>query len=685
MDSPLYQGASASLSQPQPVQTPTLSGEASRQAVERGVHALEAAASRFTQIQDFGEDQRIEGLLSSATSQFDEEFTRRATLAPGTEEALYDENGRLHRGHLDTLVKDYAKRIGEIRPGYINPQSRLRADALLQQTQQGLQTRALGKAAEREIQVSRQAYHDNLKTALNRKDYAAARDINNRARQNSIISQNQSDYDDWHYSQLERIEQFNAGLQQDPLSLAAQYEDGLYDDIEPATRRALEKTLQSALRHQATQIPFSAQQRKLIEQGIAVQPRFSRQPGDTEQMVKWREAKANGLLHEHKPQINAAWQEDVYNAPVYKTQAPYNTWKNSLLKTWCDEKTGFGVNSEELSLAADARIADLLCLTSAKDNLDAAEFFNSVDPQDIAPSYYQTWRDKAETWYWTDKGRQQTEGAAAQQYQQKTAQIRHEAYTAYLYWRQSNPQSGYYEQYSQACSLLAASASRMDKQNQVKRDELLFKYAGSHYGDGTQKKSLDALALQQQRHTELRQKRAQSITAAQQAQASTASPTLPAVMAKDIQPIPDEQPGAYLSRQDYEKVLEYYGESPELVGVIPGTGSQRACCRVPVLGWHDGQGVLLTRGARHGQLGRIGRIDGLEVRFLRPPASKLLTPQERKKHMEQKRRQEPQTDSTLLPPYDAQPGLSADGLLPLPSGQEAETALPVSQAGLPGF
>lgn len=165
-----------------------------------------------------------------------------------------------------------------------------------------------------------------------------------------------------------------------------------------------------------TQIPFSAQQRKLIEQGIAVQPRFSRQPGDTEQMVKWREAKANGLLHEHKPQINAAWQEDVYNAPVYKTQAPY------------------------------------------------------------------------------------------------------------------------------------------------------------------------------------------------------------------------------------------YGETPELVGVIPGTGSQRACCRVPVLGWHDGQGVLLTRGARHGQLGRIGRIDGLEVRFLRPPASKLLTPQERKKHMEQKRRQEPQPDSTLLPP-----------------------------------
>ena len=99
MDSPLYQGARASLSQPQPVPVPTLAGEASRQAIQRGAQALDAAIGKFEAIQDFGEDQRIEGLIHQTTSDFDEEFTRRASLAPGTEEALYDENGRLHRGH----------------------------------------------------------------------------------------------------------------------------------------------------------------------------------------------------------------------------------------------------------------------------------------------------------------------------------------------------------------------------------------------------------------------------------------------------------------------------------------------------------------------------------------------------------------------------------------------------------
>ena len=63
MDSPLYQGARASLSQPQPVPVPTLAGEASRQAIQRGAQVLDAAIGKFEAIQDFGEDQRIEGLI----------------------------------------------------------------------------------------------------------------------------------------------------------------------------------------------------------------------------------------------------------------------------------------------------------------------------------------------------------------------------------------------------------------------------------------------------------------------------------------------------------------------------------------------------------------------------------------------------------------------------------------------
>lgn len=92
------------------------------------------------------------------------------------------------------------------------------------------------------------------------------------------------------------------------------------------------------------------------------------------------------MLHKYKPEIDAAWQEDVYNAPVLKTAAQYNAWKNNLIHTWCDEKTGFDVNPELLSLAAEERIASMLSLSSAQDNLNASEFFQAVDPKDIAPS-----------------------------------------------------------------------------------------------------------------------------------------------------------------------------------------------------------------------------------------------------------------------------------------------------------
>lgn len=151
-------------------------------------------------------------------------------------------------------------------------------------------------------------------------------------------------------------------------------------------------------------------------------------------------------------------------------------------------------------------------------------------------------------------------------------------------------------------------------------------------------------------------------------------------MATDIRPIPEEQPGAYLSKDDYEKVIEYYGDKPELIGVLPGTGSRRACCRVPVLGWHEGEGVLLTRGARHGQLGVVGRVDGLEVRFRRPKESKILTAEERGKYVEGKKRKK--EAPSLPPPFNASCPSPDDGLLPLEGGEEPETATPASEAGL---
>lgn len=678
MDIPLYQGARPSqTSTPEPLQTPNLAGQASLQAIQRGSQALDAAIGKFAAIQDFGEDQRIETLLNDTTAEFDQDFTRLASLPPGSEDSLYDENGHLHQAHLDNLIKDYTTRIADIRPRYINPDSRLRTQSHLAQTGSNLRLRALGKAADREIQTARQAYQTNLKSALDRGDYPAARGINTRARQNQVISPVQADHEDWKYTQADRILQFQKILAENPLAVAAQYEDGMYDDIAPETRLQLQEELQTALRRQVRQIPFTEEERKAIEKGQSIQPKYASQPGDTEQMHQWREAKNNGILHQHKPQIDAAWREEIYNAPVLKTAAQYNAWKNNLIHTWSDEKTGFGVNPEELALAADERIATLTGLASARDRLDASQFFNTVDPQDIAPAYYQRWRDKADTWYRSDARRKEKEEPVYNEYREAGQKIRNEAYQTYLLWQRDNPKASYYEQYSKACSLLAASATRLDEENQVKPDALLFKYQSGSYGDGAYKKAQEALTEQQTRNKTYREKNAQSADKAQKQKADITSPTLPPVLATDIQSDSSDKPGVYLSKADYEKVMEYYGDKPELIGVIPGAGLQRSCCRVPVLGWHDGEGVQLTRGARHGQLGRIGRIDALEIRFNKPKDSKILTPEARKKQLDATRRRTPA--SSVLPPLDTSGVLTPDGLVPLPEEESrAEAAIPIS-------
>ncbi len=234
-------------------------------------------------MQDFGEDQRIEGLIHQTTSDFDEEFTRRASLGAGNWRSPYDENGRLHRGHLDSLVKDYSNQLADIRPGYISPDSRLRTEALLQHTRQQLGIRAFGKAAEHEIQTSRQAYQNNLQTALDRKDYASARDVTRRARRTRSSPEPVR-------MRIGNTTSLTASSSSSPtsrktlLATAAQYEDGLYDDIAPDTRRKLERELQTALRQQVRQIPFTEEERKLLEKGVSVRPNSTASP---ETPSKW--------------------------------------------------------------------------------------------------------------------------------------------------------------------------------------------------------------------------------------------------------------------------------------------------------------------------------------------------------------------------------------------------------------
>lgn len=681
MNTPLYQGTRPSLDAvPQPPSSPTLATQTNAQAIQRGAATLDATLNRFYDIQDFGESQRVEQHLRDNNAALDTEFDRLAALVPGSEESLYDQDGRLIPARLDSLVSQHARNIDNLRTRYIRPAAQLQSDTLASRIRADLRTRAYGKATQREIHTSRQAYAANLTAALGQHHYDEARDINRRARQNSLITQPEADYNDWQYTQQALIRQYQTAMAQTPLDLAAQVEDGLYDDIDPVQKTALDRQLELALRQTRQQIPLTEQERAIIADGGSVRPQYADLPGDTEDMRTWRQAKRTGTLHQHRAAIDDAWQQDIFNAPVLKTQGEYNQWKHNTVKTYCDPQTGFDADPDAIALAADDRIAHNLGLAGTDDNLDASRFFQAIDPQDISPDMHARWRHKADKWYFTAANRQEHEGSAYDEYIAQSQQIKHDAYKAFLFWRAGNPGKPYYTQYQKACTLLAERASARNEQTAINASNYFDKYSDGDWRDGQKTQDTAALAAQQQAYARRQQEKIASAARARQTAAQTTTPNLPPILATDIENIPDEAPGAYLSKEDYEEIVKRFGDRPLLLGTLPGRGSQRASCRVPVLGWHEGSGTLLTRGARHNQLGKLGPIPALEIRFAKDDNSKNIPSDKIEEHLKTKQRSTPQPslfatpDDGLLPPLDPN-----DDTLDTYENEAIETATPISE------
>lgn len=193
-DTPMYNGAHAQLGDgATPLPTPDIGIQAARQANQRGAAALDATINQYFRIQDFGESQKIESQLRQETADFDTEFERRASLAPGSSESLYDEHGALIQSQLDNLVSQYTNNIGELRGNFITPEAGMRSDATRQQVSDSLRLRAYGKAAELGIRRTREHFQDNYNLAITNEDYDGAGQAIADARDNGIITGEKAD------------------------------------------------------------------------------------------------------------------------------------------------------------------------------------------------------------------------------------------------------------------------------------------------------------------------------------------------------------------------------------------------------------------------------------------------------------------------------------------------------------
>ncbi len=330
-EKPLYQGARPNLGEGiHPLAIPTTGLQAAEESNKRFASALDSAANRFFQLQDFGQQQKLEGQIREETAKFDREFLRRANLAPGATGSLYTQDGRLNENALDDLVFEYSGRIEQIHRHFINPEKAIEAEALRQENIERLKTRAFGQAAQQEITNVRRNFEDNLRLSLSTRDYPGAISSIDRAVDDGLITSTNAEARKQGIRHDATWENAQILLATDPDELNRQLNDGTFNGtLSPLEQENLRKGLarQRAEKEKAFFNSFILTKGKGTK-GIEFTGYV------TKRQAEWFNAVAAGDFANVERAITSGAIEEAACAPVGKSPQEWEEWKAHYLRVY---------------------------------------------------------------------------------------------------------------------------------------------------------------------------------------------------------------------------------------------------------------------------------------------------------------------------------------------------------------
>lgn len=637
---------------------------------------LQGSAEAFARISDFGEMQRQEAELRRIRDESDAEFSRMLAYAPGTKDSVFNNDGSIIKGRLDDLAFKFGQRIENLGGTFFSPEIAMKARGVMESVKASLPERYWGLAAKHQLSVARQAFEEGLKGDLLREDYAGASHRAQKAAQAGVISQQKAENLEYEFHQDELIKQAQRLMRKDPSELAFQMDEGLWNGLNEKNLFKVQDELERMLRGNAEQLPYTDSELKAIQEGRTVPPKYADLPGDTEKMRVWRQAKREGKLYLYKDDIEGEFRKEIANGPVFDSQSKYDSWKKEMVKDWSDEKTGFGLTPDEVELACDHHIANMLSAGSGN-SFNAAKLFDDLGYQQVVPLFYEKWRKKADGIYLTSGRRAVAEGAAVNEMESAMERVKNNALKAYLSWERDHGNKSRDEKFMKASELLTMFANnektsfdnKTFETNSIKKEAIYASVYGrlDEYTNDSGKAALDE---QKKRHQEYREERAESAKKAAQQRTVEQAKYMPMEVDGVIN-VSEREPGIYLDRKTFEQVVKAHGDAPVVLATIPERGSRRAAAKLPILGWHEGEGAMLTSGARVRLFGRTRNINSLQLKFLKSSDSKMLEDGKMKEFTEKKKRKALDSD---VPPDDF-------GLVP---DNGVETAQPVSGTYLNG-
>lgn len=661
----------AASSTPAPVQMPDVSSKPVQRALQNAQEFVSDVAHQYQRMKDFGEQTRLEGRMNDLASEFEQEMTRRLGFARGNKLSFYDRDGRLKESALNTFVRNYEGKFRELKGSFVSQEEASRFGARQQDVMRRLQGRASELVLKGQIQESRQAFEEGLKGDLDRGDYASASRRAQEASQAGVISQQKADNLGYGFHQDELMKKAERMMREDPSELALQMDEGQWNELNEKNLFKVQDELEHMLRNKAEQQPYTDSELKAIQEGRTVPPKYADLPGDTEKMRVWRQAKREGKLYLYKDDVEAEFRKEIANGPVFDSLAKYETWKKEMVKDWSDEKTGFGLTPDEVELACDHHIANMMSAGSGE-SLNVSKLFADLDQQSVVPAFSQKLEKVKKAWFY----RTMKEAAAMDEMNSAMERVKNKAFRIYIAWEQKNKKASREEKFMKATDLIS-NMSEEEKvsingdviQNKADRKAVYERVFGKmdDYFSDSGKAVLDE---QKRIHQEYRKERAESAKKAARQRTVDQAKFMP-VEVDGVINVSEREPGIYLDRKTFEQVVKAHGDAPVVLATIPERGSRRAAAKLPVLGWHEGEGTMLTSGARVRLLGRIRNVHSLHLKFLQNSESKTLEDSKMKEFTEKKKRKLRDAD---VPPDDF-------GIIP---DNEVETAQPVSGAYLNG-
>lgn len=605
----------AASSTPAPVQTADVSTKPAQRALQNAQEFVSDVAHQYQRMKDFGEQTRLEGQMDTLATEFEQEMTKRLGFARGHELSFYNGDGTLKESSLNTFVRNYEGKFRGLKGSFVSQEEAAKFGARQQDVMRRVQRRASELLLKGQIQESRQAFEVGLEGDIERGDYEGAIYRTQKANKAGIISNQDAKNNVYGFNQNKLLQQAQRLMRENPSELAFQMDEGRWNELNEKNLFKVQGELERMLRDKAEQLPYTDSELKAIQEGRTVPPKYADLPGDTEKMRVWRQAKREGKLYLYKDDIDAEFRKEIANGPVFDSQAKYETWKKEMVKDWSDEKTGFGLTPDEVELACDHHIANMVSAGSGN-SFNAAKLFDDLGYQQVVPLFYEKWRKKAETGYLTSNRRTLAEGAAVSEMEAAMERVKSNALKAYLSWERDHGNKSRDEKFMKASELLTMFANnektsfdnKTFETNSIKKEAIYASVYGNldEYTNDSGKAVLDE---QKKRHQEYREERAESAKKATQQRTVDQAKFMP-VDVDNVINVPEREPGIYLDRKTFEQVVKAHGDAPVVLATIPERGSRRAAAKLPILGWHEGEGTMLTSGARVRLLGRI--------RFCRP-------------------------------------------------------------------